>query len=220
VKSLSPLQFAAIDSARNADEEKRVFRLTRLLYRCYLLISFGLAHIAVLPFIALGFISDYLKGEITNVSLILSRIPFHFGESLRSLYYEALLISVGRDVTFKYGAFCQYRNTRFGNRVLVGYFNTIGEADIGDNVLIGGNVNVLSGLEQHGFSDPNRLIWDTPGKGRKMVVIGSDVWIGSNAIVGDDIGNRCVIATGAVVVSKIESHSLAGGNPARIIKNI
>lgn len=206
--------------ARSADEEKRVYRLTQLLYRLYRLSSFALAHIAVLPFILLGFISDYLKGEITTVSLILSRIPFYFGESVRSLYYKALLISVGRDVTFKYGAFCQYRNTRFGNRVLVGYFNTIGEADIGDNVLVGGNVNVLSGLEQHGFSDPDRLIWDTPGKGRKMVVIGSDVWIGSNTIIGADVGDRCVIAAGAVVVSKIESHSLAGGNPARVIKNI
>jgi virginiamycin A acetyltransferase len=197
-----------------------VYRLTQLLYRCYRIASFGLAHVVVLPFIALGFISDYLKGEMTNVSLILSRIPFYFGEAVRSLYYKALLISVGNDVTFKYGAFCQYRKARFGNRVLVGYFNTIGEADIGDNVLFGGNVNLLSGLNQHSFSDPTRLIWDTPGKGRKIVVIGSDVWVGSNAIIGDDVGDRCVVAAGAVVVSKMASHSLVGGNPARVIKNI
>lgn len=197
-----------------------MYRVTRLLYRIYRLASLAFAYVAVLPFIALGFISDYLKGEMSSVSLIVSRIPFFFGESVRSLYYKALLESVGADVTFKYGAFCQYRKARFGNRVLVGYFNTIGETEVGDNVLFGGNVNVLSGLNQHSFADPDRLIWDTPGEGRRKVVIGSDVWIGSNAIVGADVGDRCVVAAGAVVVSAIASHSLAGGNPARLIKNI
>jgi len=39
-------------------------------------------------------------------------------------------MSVGTDVTFCYGAFFQYRKTRVGNRVLIGYFNTTGEVDI------------------------------------------------------------------------------------------
>jgi len=173
-----------------------------------------------LPFIALGWVSDRLKGEITQPSIVISRIPFYIGETARGFYYKALLLSLGTNVTFKYGAFCQYRKARIGNRVLIGYFNTIGEVSIGDNVLIGGNVNLLSGLNQHAFDDPNKLIMDTPAKGRRMITIGSDVWIGSNSVIGCDIGDRCVIAAGSVVVKEIEPHVLAGGNPAKLLKKI
>lgn len=197
-----------------------MYRLTQALYKLYRLASYPVAALLALVFIILGLLSDRVKGDISQPSLALSRIPFFIGECARSLYYKAMLESVGRDVTFKYGAFCQYRKARLGNRVLIGYFNTLGEVTIGDNVLVGGNVNFLSGLAQHGFDDPNRLIWDTPGKGRVRVHVGSDVWIGSDCVIGSDVGDRCVIATGAIVVKPIAAHSLAGGNPAKTIKNI
>jgi acetyltransferase-like isoleucine patch superfamily enzyme len=75
-------------------------------------------------------------------------------------------------------------------------------------------------MAQHGFDDPDRLIWDTPGKGRVMINVGSDVWIGSDCVIGSDVGDRCVIAAGSVVVKPVASHSLAGGNPARLLRNI
>jgi acetyltransferase-like isoleucine patch superfamily enzyme len=197
-----------------------MYRLIKALHRLYRYASYPLAALLALMFIVLGWLSDRAKGDIAQPSLLLSRVPFFLGECARAFYYSALLESVGRDVTFKYGAFCQYRKARIGNRVLIGYFNTVGEVSIGDNVLVGGNVNFLSGLAQHGFDDPNRLIWDTPGKGRVRVHVGSDVWIGSDCVIGSDVGDRCVIATGSVVVKPIVGHSLAGGNPARILRAI
>lgn len=197
-----------------------MYRLILSLHRLYRLAMYPLAVLIAWLFIVLGFLSDRVKGDIAQPSLVLSRIPFFLGELVRSFYYRALLESVGRDVTFKYGAFCQYRKARFGNRVLIGYFNTVGEVTIGDNVLVGGNVNFLSGLAQHGFDDPARLIWDTPGAGRVRINVGSDVWIGSDCVIGSDVGDRCVIATGSIVVKPIAGHSLAGGNPAKIIKAI
>ena len=131
-----------------------------------------------------------------------------------------MLISFGPNVTFSYGAYCQYRKVRIGNRVLIGLFNTIGEVSIGDGVLMGGNVNLLSGLHQHSFDDPNTLTWDTPASGRKTITIGSDVWCGSDSVIGCDIGDRCVVAAGSVVVKAVEPHSLVGGNPARLIRTI
>lgn len=177
------------------------------------------ALIIAVPFIALGWISLWIKGNFAEPSLVLSRIPFYLGEKTRLFYYKALLLSVGEQVTFKYGSFCHYRNTKIGNRVQFGYFNTIGMVTIGDNVLVGGNVNLLSGFDQHSFDDPGTLIWDSPGD-RRMISIGSDVWIGSNALIGNDIGNRCVIAAGSVVVKKVGDHSVVGGNPARLIRTI
>ncbi len=190
------------------------------MYRIYHLICYPLAAMISLVFIGIGALSHRMTGEISQPSLVMSRIPFFLGELARSFYYKGMLDSVGTNVTFKYGSFCQYRNARIGNRVLIGYFNTLGQVSIGDNVLVGGNVNFLSGLNQHSFDDPSRLIWDTPGEGRRTIQIGSDVWIGSNAVIGADIGSRCTIAAGSVVVKQIESHTLAGGNPARFIRSI
>ena len=171
-------------------------------------------------FILLGLISDRVVGNIAEPSLVVSRIPFFFGEKLRYYYYRRLLIAVGKGVTFKYGSFCQYRNTRIGNRVLIGYFDTIGEATIGDHVLIGGHVDILSGVTQHAFNDPEKLIWDTPAPGRRMITIGSDVWIGNDAVICNDIGSRCVVAVNSVVLRRVRDHTLVGGNPATKLMKI
>jgi acetyltransferase-like isoleucine patch superfamily enzyme len=173
-----------------------VFRLLQVIHRLYQRTCYLPALIIALPFITLGLVSDRIKGEITQPSLLISRIPFYLGEKARWFYYRAMLLSVGLNVTFRYGSFFQYRKARIGNRVLIGYFNTIGEVNIADNVLIGGNVNLLSGLHHHSFDDPSKLIWDTPAKGRRMITIGSDVWIGSNSVIGCDIGDRCVVSAG------------------------
>jgi maltose O-acetyltransferase len=53
-----------------------------------------------------------------------------------------------------------------------------------------------------------------------MVNVGSDVWIGSNSVIGNDVGDRCVVAAGSVVVKPVTDHSLVGGNPAKLIKKI
>ncbi|PBB06612.1 maltose acetyltransferase domain-containing protein [Salimicrobium humidisoli] len=54
----------------------------------------------------------------------------------------------------------------------------------------------------------------------KPVTIGNDVWIGGRAVInpGVSIGNRAVVASGAVVVKDVPADTLVGGNPARIIK--
>jgi phosphonate metabolism protein (transferase hexapeptide repeat family) len=52
------------------------------------------------------------------------------------------------------------------------------------------------------------------------VRIGHDVWIGHGAVVlpGRSIGTGAVIAAGAIVTKDVPDYSIAGGNPARIIK--
>lgn len=52
------------------------------------------------------------------------------------------------------------------------------------------------------------------------VVIGNRVWVGNSAILlkGVHIGDNAIIATGAVVTKSVPPHSIAGGNPAKIIK--
>jgi acetyltransferase-like isoleucine patch superfamily enzyme len=52
------------------------------------------------------------------------------------------------------------------------------------------------------------------------IVVGDDVWIGTNAIVcsGVKIGQGAVVAAGAVVTKDVEPYAIVGGNPAKVIK--
>ncbi len=54
------------------------------------------------------------------------------------------------------------------------------------------------------------------------VTIGDDVWICGNVTIcpGVKIGNRAVVAAGAVVTKDVPEGCLVGGNPAKIIKKI
>lgn len=195
----------------------------RLMYKLYTIYQFlcrCLAPAIAGPFVLMARYSHRMRGEITQPSILVSRIPFTLGERTRWWYYRAVLDAVGEDVTIKYGAVFQYRRARIGQRVLIGYFNTLGEVEIGDDVLLGGNITVLSGLAQHAYHDPALRIWDTPAPGRRQVKIGTDVWVGSGSIIGNDIGDRCVVAAGSVVVKPVASHTLVGGNPAKAIRTI
>jgi len=52
------------------------------------------------------------------------------------------------------------------------------------------------------------------------IVIGDDVWIGTNAIIcsGVKIGQGAIIAAGAVVTKNVEPYAIMGGNPAKLIR--
>ena len=52
------------------------------------------------------------------------------------------------------------------------------------------------------------------------IVVKDDVWIGDGAIIcsGVTIGQGAIVASGAVVTKNVESYSIVGGNPARVIK--
>ena len=52
------------------------------------------------------------------------------------------------------------------------------------------------------------------------VVIGSDVWIGARCIIypGVTLGNGVIIGAGAVVTDDVSPYSIAGGNPARVLR--
>lgn len=56
----------------------------------------------------------------------------------------------------------------------------------------------------------------------KLVIIGSDVWIGCNCMILPDVtnGNNVIIAAGAVVTKDIPDNCVAAGVPAKVIKQL
>lgn len=194
-------------------------KILKLAYQTYVFIVSIFAIPIALIFILLGWLAIMLNAY-RDISILVSRIPFIYGQRIRYFYYKATLKSLGSNVIFNYGTFCQYRNIIVGNRILFGYFNTIGEVHMGDDIVIGGYVNFISGTNQHSFENPNEKISDQHAGGRRMISIGSDVWIGSNAIIASDIGTRCVIGAGSLLVKPAESFGVYGGNPAKLLKKI
>lgn len=92
-----------------------------------------------------------------------------------------------------------------------------GKVKIGRYCFIGPNCQLFT--PNHHTSNPmlRRQGWqyDAP------ITIGDDCWLGGSVIVlpGVTIGNDVVIGAGSVVTRDIPDHSMAVGNPARIIKH-
>ena len=92
-----------------------------------------------------------------------------------------------------------------------------GEIRIGKNVSIGPNVVIRA--SNHRYRSKSLPI-KTQGHTGGVIIIGDDVWIGANCVIlsGAVIGEGSVIGAGAVVNKGIPPYSLAGGVPAKVIK--
>lgn len=91
------------------------------------------------------------------------------------------------------------------------------EISIGSRVQIGQNVLMYDhDHDYHNLAEiRTKFITDE-------IVIGNDVWIGSNCVIlrGSKIGDRCVIGAGTVIKGEIPSDSIVYSDKKLIIKQI
>jgi len=87
---------------------------------------------------------------------------------------------------------------------------------LGDNLLMGPGVKIFSANHGHELGIPMTY----QKRVEADVIIGDNVWLGSNTIIlsGVKIGSGTIVAAGSVVSKDLPENVIAGGIPAKIIK--
>ena len=148
-----------------------------------------------------------------------SPLSLGFTRRLRAFLCHFMVKKCGYNVNIERGA-------KFGFDIEIGSNSGIGvNAKLGDGIIIGNNVmmapDVVILTQNHKHNDITRPMSEQGNEGIVPVIIEDDVWIGLRVIIlpGVRIGRSSIIGAGAVVTRDIPPFSIAGGNPAKVIKS-
>lgn len=150
-------------------------------------------------------------------SQFLSLFPGLIGNYLRKSFYYLSMTRCDKNCAILFGTIFSQADTEIGKGVYIGPCCNIGTCKIEDYCTLGSNVHIISGKHQHYFNDPNIPIQEQGGTFEK-VVIGEDTWIGNCALIMANVGKKCIIGAGSVVIEDVEDLSIVAGNPARLIR--
>jgi acetyltransferase-like isoleucine patch superfamily enzyme len=155
-----------------------------------------------------------------GITAALNRLTFNDADQIRALFGEL----IGKEVDESFLLIPPFYTAggdeiRIGRNVFINQnctFYDLGGLDIADDVLIGPNVSLITA--GHPLA-PSQRRAATIGK---PIVIERNVWIAAGATVigGVTVGENSVVAAGSVVTKDVPPNSLAGGNPARVIRSI
>ena len=127
--------------------------LKRTLYVFGLLVTLPLILLTWLELAVLGPKWEKVFGQCKET---LSLVPTFVGEYLRLAYYSAVCTYVSPDAALLFGSMIAHREATIRRGVVIGQGTIIGKADVGENVLFGAGVSLLSGKYQHGRPEDRR----------------------------------------------------------------
>ena len=152
------------------------------------------------------------------ITAALNRLTYDDTDQVRALFSDLL----GRPVDASFVLIPPFHatggaDTRIGRNVFVNQnctFYDLGGLDIGDDVMIGPNVSLIT--SGHPLEPSQRRA----GVVAKPIVIERNVWIAAGATIigGVTVGENSVVAAGSVVTKDVPPNTLVGGNPARVIR--
>ncbi|WP_213807231.1 sugar O-acetyltransferase [Granulicella sp. dw_53] len=150
----------------------------------------------------------------------LNRLTFDDADEVRALFSELIGKKVDESFLLIPPFFTAGGDEiRIGRNVFVNQnctFYDLGGLDIGDDVMIGPNVSLITTGHPLAPSQRRKATIGEP------IVIDRNVWIAAGATIlgGVTVGENSVVAAGSVVTKDVPPNTLAGGNPARVIRSI
>lgn len=156
--------------------------------------------------------------EAQKITMALNT-SFHSKEEIVEIFSEL----TGNEVDSTFMCFPPF-HTDFGKNITIGknvFFNTgcsfqdRGGIRIGNGSMVG--MNVVIATLNHGLPlETRNITYSSP------VIIGENVWIGSNATIlpGVTIGDNSVVGAGAVVTKDVPENTVVAGVPAKVVKKI
>lgn len=164
-------------------------------------------------------LSLFIKGDtlFASFSQLLSLIPGKLGSYLRTGFYRFTMQKCAPEAVVSFGTLFSQKDTIIESGVYIGPQGNIGKCHIEQDCLIGSGVHILSGKNQHNFTDINTPVRDQGGT-YTQISIGENTWVGNSALIMANIGKHCVVAAGSVVINDVEDFSIVAGNPAKLIK--
>lgn len=143
---------------------------------------------------------------------------------IRMLIMKPQFREYGDNFVFDPSGTYSFENIHVGHNVNLGtrplLMAALSKIRMGDSVIFGPEVVIFGG--GHNFREvgtPVALVHWKRGDEDLGVSIGSDVWIGTRAVLlrGVDVGRGAVVAAGSVVTKSVPDYAIVGGNPAKVI---
>jgi acetyltransferase-like isoleucine patch superfamily enzyme len=150
----------------------------------------------------------------------LNKLGFDDAAKVREIFRELTGKEVDETFTLIPPFYCAYGlDIRIGHKVFINQGCTIydlGGVDIGDLVMIGPNVNIITTAHPLEPSQRRAYIEARP------IVIEKNVWIATGATIigGVIVGENSVVGAGAVVTRDVPANSFVAGVPARVVRSL
>ena len=180
----------------------------------------GIALVFAAPAAVTELLCRYLLGHdvwFSTHAQFFSLVPGKIGSYFRVAYYRMTLRHCADDCYIGFGTLITHSEAQLGSRVYIGTRCIIGTATVNADVMLADHVQVLSGKYQHGTDLSNGAFQRQPQK-FTHINIGSNCWIGANAVIMANIGEQAIVGAGSVVTRAVEPCTVVAGVPARVIR--
>ena len=160
------------------------------------------------------------------------------GDGLCTLEKFTRIINSEIEGKLSLGTMTTISKGKIGSYCNIGSFSFISHSVVGRYTSIGSRVSIgplnhpfdRPSINEFTYTDFTKIIGDSleveyishfaEKESMPRSVLGSDVWIGDNAVVlsGVEISHGAVIGAGSVVTRNVEPYGIYAGNPARLLR--
>lgn len=158
-----------------------------------------------------------IKSNFKTISIKLSMYNGSLGFFIRRIFYRRTLSYCGENLNVHFGAYIVYPSVKIGDNCCIEEYSVVSNCEIGDDVIIAANVSIMSGAHHHEIDNIHVNFNKSNGE-LKKINIGNNVWIGTRAIIMNDVSSDCIIGAGSVVTNIIPQYAIAVGIPARVTR--